>query len=133
METNIIKRENLYQGLKDYAVVVDETTFLSTYFNVVELPEVIPQGKSSFLIGGSDFLNSGVELKIEILDAQGKSVYTEPVLNYTEGIFSRVSIEVYADTAPGDAQLYLLGQLDPNEVDVDIPPEFLDSYNVLRL
>ena len=129
METNIIKRENLYQGLKDYAVVVDETTFLSTYFNVVELPEVIPQGKS-FLICGSDFLKSGVELKIEILDAQGKSVYTEPVLNYTEGIFSRVSIEVYADTAPGDAQLYLLGQLDPNEVDIDIPPEFLDSYNV---
>ena len=130
METNIIRRENQYQGLKDFAVVVDETTFQSTYFNVVELPEVIPQGKSSFLIGGSELLKSGVELKIEILDAQGQSVYTEPVLNYTEGVFSRVSIEIYANTAPGDAHLYFLGQLDPTKVDVEIPPEFLDSYNV---
>ena len=92
METNIIRRENLYQGLKDFAVIVDETTFQSTYFNVVEVPEIIPQGRSSFLIGGSDFLKSGVELKIEILDADGNPVYTEPVLNYTEGIYSRVSI-----------------------------------------
>ena len=44
METNIIRRENLYQGLKDFAVVVDETTFQSSYFNVVEVPEIIPQG-----------------------------------------------------------------------------------------
>ncbi len=130
METNIIRRENLYQGLKDFAVIVDETTFQSTYFNVVELPEVIPQGRSSFLIGGSDFLKSGVELKIEILDADGNPVYTEPVLNYTEGVYSRVSIEVYADTVPGDAKLYLLGVLDPNKVDVDIPTDFIDAYNV---
>ena len=69
METNIIKRQNLYQGLKDFDVLVDESTFLSKYFNVVELPEVIPQGKSSFLMGGSEFLKSNVELRLEIIDA----------------------------------------------------------------
>ena len=57
-------------------------------------------------------------------------VYTEPVLNYTEGLYSRVSIEVYTDTIPGDAQLYLLGVLDPNKVDIDIPVDFVDAYNV---
>ena len=130
METNIIKRQNLYQGLKDFDVLVDESTFLSKYFNVVELPEIIPQGKSSFLIGGSEFLKSNVELRLEILDAQGNSIYTEPVLNYTEGIFSRVSIEVYSDTAPGDATLYILSQLDPLTSDVDVPLEWEDAYNV---
>ncbi len=130
METNIIKRENIYQGIRDYDVLVDESTFLSKYFNVVELPETIPQGKSSFLIGGSEFLKSNVELRIEILDAQGVPVYTEPVLNYTEGIFSRISVEVYSDTAPGDATLYLLAQLDPSKSDVPIPPEWNDAYNV---
>lgn len=128
METNIIKRQNLYQGLKDFDVFVDETTFLSKYFNVVDLPEIIPQGKSSFLIGGSEFLKSNVELRLEILDAQGNSIYTEPVLNYTEGIFSRVSVEVYSDNAPGDATLYMLSQLDP--LNSDVPLEWKDAYNV---
>ena len=76
METNIIKRQNLNQGLKNFDVLVDESTFLSKYFNVVELPEVIPQGKSSFLIGGSEFLKSNIELKLEIVDSQGNSIYT---------------------------------------------------------
>ena len=130
METNIVKRQNLYQGLKDFDVLVDESTFLSKYFNVVELPEILPQGKSSFLLGGYEFLKSNVELRLEIIDAQGNPIYTEPVLNYTEGIFSRVSVEIYSDTAPGDATLYILSQLDPVNSDVEIPVEWEDAYNV---
>ena len=54
------------------------------------------------------------ELKIEMIDSAGRTIYMEPVANYLEGGGRRVSIEVYPDTAPGTAQLYLVGELKNN-------------------
>src|SRR5210317_648123 len=153
----IIKRINKYQGLKDIDVLVEESGKSSKYFQVFEFPESLAQGKSSFLIAGSAFLKNNVELKIEILDAGGNTVYTEPVRGYLEGKARRVSIEIYEDVAPGDGTLYIVGELRPNykgitnieenqddifgfnprDIDErygttgnDIPSEFQDVYNV---
>ena len=80
----ILRRYNKYQGLKELDVLIDDDAPISQYFNVVEVPTVITQGRSSFLIGGSPLLKDGVELKFEIInDASGKGVvYTEAVSNY---------------------------------------------------
>ena len=110
----ILKRENKYQGLKDIDVFVEESGLTSQYFQVFDFPEAIPQGKSSFLIAGSPFLKDNVEIKIEILDAGGNTVYTEAITNYLEGQARRVSIEVYDDVIPGDGQMYIVGELKPN-------------------
>ena len=110
----ILKRENKYLGLKDISVLVDERAAESRYFKISDFPSVIPQGKSSFLIAGSKFLKTEVELKIEILDSEGKTIYTEPVPNLLEGNARRVSIEVYDDTAPGDGFMYIVGELKSN-------------------
>ena len=152
----ILKRENKYQGLKDIDILVEETGLTSQYFQVFDFPEAIPQGKSSFLIAGSPFLKDNVEIKIEILDAGGNTVYTEAISNYLEGQARRVSVEVYDDVVPGDGQMYIVGELKPNyksiatlienqdeitggevdpqdllqDVSVDIPSEFEDVYNV---
>ena len=107
----ILKRTNKYQGLKDIDVLVEESGLSSQYFNIYDVPSNIPQGRSSFLLAGSPFLKNFVELKVEILDSAGQTVYTEPVSNYIEGNARRVSIEVYDDTAPGDAFLYIVGEL----------------------
>ena len=153
----IIKRINKYQGLKDIDVLVEESGKTSKYFQVFEFPESLAQGKSSFLIAGSAFLKNNVELKIEILDAGGNTVYTEPVRGYLEGKARRVSIEIYEDVVPGDGTLYIVGELRPNyraitnveenqddifgynprDIDErygttgnDIPSEFQNVYNV---
>ena len=110
----ILKRENKYQGLKDISVLEDERGAESRYFKITDFPNVIPQGKSSFLIAGSKFLKSEVELKLELLDSEGKTIYSEPVPNLLEGNSRRVSIEVYDDTAPGNGFLYIVGELKPN-------------------
>ena len=94
--------------------MVDERAAESRYFKISDFPSVIPQGKSSFLIAGSKFLKTEVELKIEILDSEGKTIYTEPVPNLLEGNARRVSIEVYDDTAPGDGFMYIVGELKSN-------------------
>ena len=126
----VLRRYNRYQGLKDLDVLINDDAPISQYFNVVEVPDVITQGRSSFLVGGSPLLKDGVELKFEIVnDESGKVIYTEPVANYLEGTSRRVSIEVYDDPDTfGDATLYCLGELDPTVIEV--PPEWLDVYNV---
>ena len=94
----ILRRYNRYQGLKDLDVFIDDDAPISQYFNVVEVPDIITQGRSSFLVGGSPLLKNNVELKFEIInDASGKVVYTEAIPNYLEGTSRRVSIEVYDD------------------------------------
>ena len=48
-----------------------------------------------------------------MIDSAGNTIYTEPVINYLEGNLRRVSVEIYKDTAPGDATIYLVGELNP--------------------
>ena len=91
----ILKRTNKYQGLKDLDVLVEESGLSSQYFNVLDVPENIPKGSSSFLIAGSELLKNNVELRVEILDSQGNPIYSEAIPNYLEGNARRVSIEVY--------------------------------------
>ena len=110
----IIKRLNKYQGLKDIDVLIEEKGRFSDYFNVEGIPRQIPQGKSSFLVGGSAFLKNNIEIKIEMIDSKGKTIYMEPVSNYIEGDARRVSIEVYPDTAPGRGTLYIVAELKRN-------------------
>ena len=148
----ILKRINKYQGLKDIDVLVEESGLSSQYFNIYDIPTNIPQGRSSFLLAGSPFLKNFVELKVEILDSAGQTIYTEPIANYLEGNARRVSIEVYDDTAPGDGFLYIVGELKDNYRSVsgqtqdnveitdsflpagiggnDVPPDFQNIYNV---
>ena len=115
----ILKRINKYQGLKDIDVLVEESGLTSKYFNILEVPENIPKGTSSFLLAGSQFLKPNVELRIEILDSRGQPIYTEPIINYLEGNARRVSIEVYDDTAPGDGFLYVCGELREDYLDIE--------------
>ena len=118
----VLKKINKFQGLKDLDVLVEESGLTSKYFNVVDFPSAIPKGASSFIIAGSRFLKENVELKIEILDSAGNTVYTEPIPNYLEGNARRVSIEVYDDVAPGDGFLYIVGELKDGHVDTTTSP-----------
>ena len=126
---NILRKAvNSYQGLKDFNVLVEDTTQNSQYFNIFDIPEELPLGCSSFLIEGSDLLKKEVELKIELLDSENNVVFTTPVDNYLEDKSRRVSIEIYENIAPGVATLTILGELDPTKTNV--PQSFRNVYNV---
>ena len=58
------KREAEFLGLRNLDVFKEDTTFDSTYFRVLECPPILTQGKSSFLIGGSNRLKSGIDIKM---------------------------------------------------------------------
>ena len=119
------KRKNEYLGLKNLDVLVEDTVFDSQYFRVLECPVILTQGKSSFLIGGSSDLKSGVEVKIELVNNNtDETIYIEPIRGHLEGDLRRVSIEVYNDVTPGAYTLYVVGELDPATSGVSIPPEW---------
>ena len=129
------KRKAEYLGLKNIDVLIRDTSYESDYFNVLECSSVLTQGKSSFLIAGSDRLKSGVDIKMELVHNETqKSIYLQPVEGHLEGSSRRVTIEVYEDVIPGQYTLYIIGELDPNwyseNIGGMIPAEWSNIYNV---
>ena len=113
------KRKSEYLGLKNLDVLQISQDILDSYFRILECPDVLTQGKSSFLIAGSVNLKPGVDIKIELVhDQTDEVIYVEPIMGHLEGDARRVSIEVYDDVTPGPYTLYVVGELNPENVNV---------------
>ena len=123
------KRKSEYLGLKNLDVLPIPQEDVAGYFRILECPDVLTQGKSSFLIAGSSNLKPGVDIKIELIhDDTDEVIYVEPIMGHLEGDARRVSIEVYDDVTPGPYTLYVVSELNPENVDV--PQDWLNIYNV---
>ena len=132
----IVQRYNELLDLDEIDVLVDEVG-TSRHLIITDLPDSLPQGKSSFLIELSPFMKDGVEIQMDFVDAEGGSIYLEPVSEYLEGTSRRVSAEIYGDTAPGIATLIVVGELEAVPEDSTIfseadpvPEEYEGAYNV---
>ena len=126
---SVVRRENQLIGLKNLDVFIEDPGYNSDYFKIIDCPSILTQGKSSFLIGGSQYLKSGVDLKVELVnDENDEVIYTTPVFGHLEAGSRRVSIEVYEDVTPGSHTLYVVGELNPSTVSV--PQEWQGTYNV---
>ena len=133
---SVVKRYNELLDLEQIDVLVDEVD-KSKHIILSDIPDSLPQGRSSFLIETSPYMQENTELQIDFIDAEGASIYTEPIADYLEGRARRVSIEVYDDTAPGIATLIIVGELvavpDGNTIFADaeqVPRRFQDAYNI---
>ena len=133
---SIVKRFNKLLGLEKIDVLVDDRN-KSRHIIITDIPESLPQGKSSFLIEVSPYMKTGIELQIDFADSKGNSIYAEPVSNYLEGSSRTVSVEVYNTTAPGVATMIIVGELDKIPLDAgnysevtEVPEEFRGVYNV---
>ena len=135
----VIKKygEVLDQPLSNYQTFVTDANPLSEYFRITEFKDTFTGGKNGFLIEGSKDLLESTEIKIQILDVEGNSVYWEPgngIPEYYEGLSKVVSVYVYEDTPIGIGSITILGELKTytNELGntVDIPDEWQGIYNV---
>ena len=123
------------QNLLGFDVLQEETGVLgdlstSKFFKISEFPSVLPTGNSSFLIEGSDLLKPDIELKTELLDAEGNPIFHYAIPNYDKELPARrITIEVYQDDViNGIGSFTVLGELDPRKV--TIPSAFQNTYNV---
>lgn len=121
-----IQRKNLAK----YDVLIEDVSPTSTYFNVTNLPSVFTGGRNSFLLGGSAFLKAGSSIQIEILDANGNTIYQNPVQQYIEGNSRLISVEVNESAAAGPASIIIMGQATSTNDGTIIPADWQDTYNV---
>jgi len=151
-------RKSLFkQDLDKYQVFVTDTDPTSKYFQISELSDTFTGGKNAFLIAGSEYLVPDTLVKIEIKDATGNVIYSEPgegmvstnvnnvptgsvqstgsvvFTEYYEGISKVVAVYIYPDTSYGPCTLTILGELDSydnNGLITPIPVNWQNSYNV---
>ena len=133
---SVVKRFNPLKNLDELDVLIDDVN-TSSHIVITDMPQSLPQGKSSFLIETGPYMREGIELVFDFVDSEGNSIYLEPVSDYLEGTSRRVSVEVYSDTAPGPANIIVVGELDEiptapglfAETD-PVPEEFQGVYNI---
>jgi len=118
------------QNLRAVRTLIKDTTPNSSYFQIRELRDVFHGGKNAFLIEGSELLNPGTEVLVEILDSNGDPIFHQPIPDYAEGKARVISVEIYADTPPGPAEITVLGEAYYNENGDDIPDQWKGVYNV---
>ena len=123
----ILKRINKYQGLKDIDVLVEESGLTSKYFNILEVPENIPKGTSSFLLAGSQFLKPNVELIDGVFYTDGAQKFKSSVptklmfvvQNTGQSIARDVNLKVSVPenivSLDGSDGYYVVGNLNPGE------------------
>ena len=135
----VIKKygEVLDQPLSNYQTFVTDVNPLSEYFRITEFKDTFTGGKNGFLIEGSKHLLESTEIKIQILDVEGNSVYWEPgngIPEYYEGLSKVISVYVYEDTPIGIGSITILGELksytDELGNTIDVPAEWKGIYNV---
>ena len=70
-----IKRKQVFdQGLSQIQTLISEEAAVSKYFNITDVPNELPMGKSSMLIMGSKFLKDNVVIKMELIDNAGTPI-----------------------------------------------------------
>ena len=127
----MIIKENEYQGLQDFDVLIEDNNRDSDYFNVTEFPETIPGGKSFFKIAGVEgLLRPESEIKVEILDLNGEVIYTEYPDFIDESDRRLISIFVYDFIPPGPAVVTILGEAQRFTDGTLVPADWVGTFNV---
>ena len=120
-------------NLEKFDVFLEEESSLgplvvSQYFNISRFPSVLPGGNSYFEIEGSKLLRPEVELKTELLDSAGQPIFHYALPKSPKSKKLKVTMQTTSNVVNGVGKLIILGELNPNLVDV--PEDFQDTYNV---
>ena len=126
-----IRKRNERVGLGEFDVLIDDTSLISTYFSISELPETFPQGKTPFKIYlNPNLLKSESEVRVEVIDMNGDVIYSEYPKYMDESGRRLVVLWVYEDDPPGMATIYIVGEATHFENRQRVPEEWRGTYNV---
>ena len=121
----------VYRNLKSIPVYFEDTSLTSEeVFRITEFPVRLTAGKNIFkLQGNPNNLNNGSYLDIEILDYNGDPIYHEVTDVITEDNSRIISVFIYGNTPPGDAEVILVATANSLFGEL-VPEEWLDYPNV---
>jgi len=133
----ILKKSNTKVELDKLDVYVEDRDPNSLFFQIFDVPETFPGGKTAFRINGSPYLRLNSEIKVEILNAEREVIYSE-YPQYLEGSSRLVSIYVYPDELYGAATITIVGEASyipgtaftPRQNATTIPSDWQDVFNI---
>lgn len=125
------QKQPVYRNLRSIPVYFEDTSLTSDeVFRITEFPLRLTAGKNIFkLQGHPNNLSNGSYLNIEILDYNGNPIYNEVTSVITEDDSRVVSIYIYEDTSPGDAEVILVTTAN-SLFGQPIPADWKDKPNV---
>ena len=126
----VLQKRLQKQDLTNIETFVVDNTTESIYFNVLDVEDVVPGGKSTIQILGSEYLVPDAEIKIELLDSTGNPVFVEAIKYLGDKPSRHISIEVYGNTPNGIGKLTILGSAERLVDGTEIPEEWEGLYNV---
>ena len=134
---SIIKRVSPLLNLDKYKTFIEDADPNSLYLKINEFKDVFTGGKNGFVIEGTPYLRETTEVKIEIKDVTGNTIYVEPgdgAPEYYEGLAKVISAHVYDDTPIGEGLVTILAELkeyiDDNGTVRPVPDEWKGVYNL---
>ena len=90
---SVVRRENQLIGLKNLDVFIEDPGYNSDYFKILNFPNVLTQGKSSFLIGGSQYLKSQFQFAFIVSHIESMRDTVDSLLEITKiKGFSNISL-----------------------------------------
>lgn len=117
---------NLYK----YDVLIEDRGPRSDYFKISQFDGYFYGGRNAFLIAGASILQPGSKILVEILNSNGTTVYSAPVVSFIEGSSRLVQVEIYNDTPIGPGKIVVLGCADYYLDGSPIPADWKNKYNV---
>ena len=127
--------EQLSNGdLNKLDILIKDTS--NEFLQAFDVPDSLPQGRSSFTINGSEFLKENTEVLVEILDNNNNPIFVNPIYDpeyvTMQGTSRSISVEIYPTTPPGRAVLTIVGELDHEKFIGSEPltPELLAQLNI---
>ena len=118
------------RNLLKVPVLIEDTVSYSKYFEVSRLDSNFHSGKNGFLIRGTQLLKQNSEIFIEVLDRNGKSVFSNIIGGYSEGSARLASIEITQKTRKGPGKLVVVGTARNYEDGRPIPANQQQAPNI---
>ena len=130
----ILERRIKKRDLNKLDILIKDTS--NEFLLAFDVPDSLPQGRSSFTINGSEFLKENTEVLVEILDNNNNPIFVNPIYDpeyvTMQGTSRSISVEIYPTTPPGRAVLTIVGELDHEKFIGSEPltPELLAQLNI---
>jgi hypothetical protein len=125
------RKELFKQNLYKIPVLVRDTAQESVYFNIKQLNTYFTAGRNAFLISGTGLLEPNTNIFIELLDANGNSMYVEAIKNFAEGGARVIVVEVYENSARGAGILTIVGTARQLSNGNQVPSDWKGRSNVV--
>ncbi len=110
----VIEKKIRKRNLNRLEVLINDTG--NEFIQVFDVPDTLPQGRSSFIINGSEYLKKDTEVLVEVLDSFENPIFVNPVHDpdfiTSEGTARSIALEIYPSTPPGRAVITIVAELD---------------------